>query len=100
MGKRYVVTTAASRDLRIIAYYIRDREGGRVANRITARLHDVMAFLADNPGTGHVRHELVDDGYRAWTVWSYIIIYDPTKNPIRVVRILHGARDIQSEMER
>ncbi|HEY7334245.1 MAG TPA: hypothetical protein VH639_05120 [Bryobacteraceae bacterium] len=35
---------------------------------------------------------------RFWTVQrypNYIVVYDPATTPVRIVRILHGMRDIE-----
>ncbi len=31
-----------------------------------------------------------------WPVWSYLIVYKPDTSPLAIVRILHGARDVES----
>jgi plasmid stabilization system protein ParE len=32
---------------------------------------------------------------RFWAVFSYLIVYDPAKKPIEIVRVLHGKRDVK-----
>ena len=51
-------------------------------------------MLAHNPELGHVRHDLTSKSVRFWTVYSYLIIYDPESRPLEVVRILSGYRDV------
>jgi antitoxin ParD1/3/4/toxin ParE1/3/4 len=30
-----------------------------------------------------------------WPLHSYLIVYDPAKRPVWIVRVLHGARDVR-----
>jgi plasmid stabilization system protein ParE len=30
---------------------------------------------------------------------NYLIVYDPGKNPLQIIRILHGARDLPSVLK-
>lgn len=42
--------------------------------------------------------DLASESLRFWPVYSYLIIYRPNSEPIEVVRVLHGARDISAIM--
>jgi plasmid stabilization system protein ParE len=56
-------------------------------------------MLANNPGLGHRRPDLTDEQVYFWTVRkSYLVIYVPGTKPLEIVRILHGARDVSSEL--
>jgi len=37
---------------------------------------------------------------RFWPVFSYLIVYDPLKKPVEIVRVLHGKRDVEEILER
>jgi len=52
------------------------------------------AFLNQTPGAGHSREDLTNKPVRFWQVYSYLIVYDPTPRPIRIIRVLHGNRDV------
>lgn len=53
-----------------------------------------MDMLAEHPQAGHVRTDLTKRPVRFWPVRScYLIIYKDN-NPIEIVRILSGYRDI------
>jgi len=58
-----------------------------------------MAKLAKTPGIGHWRDALADKRHRFFLVYSYLIVYRHDIKPIRIVRVLHAARDVQSILE-
>jgi antitoxin ParD1/3/4/toxin ParE1/3/4 len=55
-----------------------------------------MQKLATMPNLGHVRLDLADERQRFWTVRSYVIVYRPDTDPLQVIRVIHGTRDIQN----
>jgi antitoxin ParD1/3/4/toxin ParE1/3/4 len=55
-----------------------------------------MRRLAQMPGLGHLREELSDEPVRFFPVYSYLIIYRPETDPLEIVRVLHGARDVHT----
>jgi len=36
---------------------------------------------------------------RIWTVFSYMIVYDPAKRPIEILTVVHSARDVSAILE-
>jgi len=52
------------------------------------------------PGIGHVRDDLADESLRVWAVFSYLIIYRTDTKPVQIIRVIHGARDVPSAIER
>lgn len=66
-----------------------------------SELHSSCAFLASSPYAGHSRPDLTTLAVRFWTVprfLRYIIVYDPVSDPLRILRILHGARNLAAEL--
>jgi plasmid stabilization system protein ParE len=59
-----------------------------------------MEFLGGSPEAGHFREDLTDKPVKFWPVFSYLIVYDPERRPIEVLRVLHGARDLEIELNR
>jgi antitoxin ParD1/3/4/toxin ParE1/3/4 len=55
-----------------------------------------MRRLAEAPGLGHLRDDLTDEPLRFWAVYSYLIVYRPETDPLEIVRVLHGARDVRA----
>lgn len=58
------------------------------------------AKLARQPGIGHRRNDLCDDNavrFHTVRTW-YLVVYECESRPLRVVRILHAARDAAREL--
>jgi plasmid stabilization system protein ParE len=90
---RYVLTDLAKADVREIASHIRKRSP-EAARRVRAELRTAMRRLAQFPGIGHLREDVTDEPVRFWTVYSYLIAYRPDTNPLQILRVVHGARDL------
>lgn len=92
--KRYHLSGPAQRDLREIRNYI-------AADSVTAAICFVDLLktkcqrLAEFPGMGREREEL-GAGLRSFAVSNYLIFYRERNEGIEIVRVLHGARDIDS----
>lgn len=96
---RFVFTPAARADLAEIVKYIRDQGSPDAAKRVGKELRRAMRELADMPGMGHLRNDLADEPLRFWAVYSYLIIYRPDAKPLQIIRVLHGARDVEAILE-
>jgi toxin ParE1/3/4 len=62
---------------------------------VLRRLRERIEKLAQAPGIGHTRGDLSRRPVRFWSEWSYYIVYETSDRGILVVRVLHGARDIE-----
>lgn len=89
---RIIKNPQARSDLKAIWHYIADDNRQR-ANSFLRLLDDKMKSLAQNPYLGRRREELMP-GLRSFPVGRYVIFYIPRQEAIEVVRVLHGARDI------
>ena len=63
----------------------------------------VMArdILASRPYAGHSRPDLTTLAVTFWTMprfVRYLIVYDPVSDPLRILRILHAARNLSVEL--
>jgi antitoxin ParD1/3/4/toxin ParE1/3/4 len=92
---RYVLTTLAATDIRAIVQYIRQRSP-RAAKTVRAQLRAAMSKLAAFPGMGHLREDVADEPLRFWSVYSFLLVYRPETKPLEIVRVVHGARDLES----
>jgi len=91
--KKYLLSIAAEQDLDDIVTYIA-QDNPSAAMQMLEELFCAMDMLAEHPNAGHVRSDLTDKPVRFWTVkYHYLIVYRD-KNPIEIVRILSGYRDI------
>ena len=96
--KKYLLTGPAKDDLREIIAYLRDRSP-QAAKRVRTKLGEAMRQLAEMPSVGHLREDLADEPLRFWSVYSYLIVYRPDTEPLQIIRVLHGARDIKTILE-
>jgi len=83
----------AERDLVEIGNFIA-RDSPANAARFIARLEEHCQLLASHPLVGRGRDEIAP-GLRSLPFGRYLIFYRPMDNGVEVVRVLHGARDIQ-----
>lgn len=88
----------AVRDLRQIYDWIAEDDPA-AADRVMLDLREAMARLVEVPGLGHVREDLGDPSLRVWTVHRYVIIYQPDAEPLTIVRVLSGYRNIGAMFE-
>jgi plasmid stabilization system protein ParE len=58
------------------------------------KINQAFGLLSRTPGAGQIREDLTIRDVKFWTVFSYMIVYDPAKRPIEIVRVLHGNRDL------
>ncbi len=56
--------------------------------------------LADVPNSGHRRPDLTSRNVIFYRVYSYLVIYRPGTNPVQVLGVLHGKRNIAQILRR
>ena len=91
---RFALTTEARKDLDEIWQYIAV-ESEITADKVIAEIIQRFPLLAEFPEMGRERTELAPF-MGSFSVGRYIIFYRPGELGIAIVRILHGARDIES----
>jgi toxin ParE1/3/4 len=69
------------------------------ADRLIDRITDVFALLAREPLLGEVRNDLAPR-IRAFVVSPYLVLYTPEKHGVRVIQVVHAARDIYRAFRR
>jgi plasmid stabilization system protein ParE len=95
---KFQFTPQAADDLIEIWSYIA-QDNPRAANQVEASVFHACELLAGSPLAGQVRRDLTPLPVRFWVVHpysNYLIVYDPESKPIRIIRILHGARNVPS----
>lgn len=94
---QFVLAPAARSDiLNIWNYYAAEFEDVELADRIRDEIFEGIRAAARKPGIGHLRRDLSEEPLRFWRVRKFLIIYRSQTKPIQVVRVLHGARDVQA----
>jgi plasmid stabilization system protein ParE len=94
----YQFTPQALGDLVDIWNFIA-QDNPTAADKVGEAILGACDFLAGSPFAGRVRKELTPLPVRFWVVQpysNYLIVYDPEKKPLQIVRILHSARDLPS----
>lgn len=61
-------------------------------------LERVVNLIGQYPLAGRKRTE-VEAGVRSMPMGGYVVFYQPMKNSVVIVRVIHGARDIGSLLE-
>lgn len=84
----------AEADIIEIWDYIAD-DSLAAADRWVDRLDEQFRLLAAQPMMGRARDELAP-GVRSFPFGRYVVFYVPLDDGIDVVRVLHGARDIDA----
>lgn len=96
--KRFRLSPEAAADIRQIWAYVAE-DSLKAARRVGWHLFAACQRIAENPGIGHKREDLTQAPVLSWSVGSYPIIYAPQRKPLAIVRTLHGARDVTSELQ-
>ena len=94
---RVAFARRAQIDLAAIAEFIAGHNP-RAARRVILGIRDTCRLIAEHPGMGRNQARLMAK-LRSHPHGSYVIFYRPIDGGIEVVRVLHGARDLDSAFE-
>ena len=96
--KGYELSPEATDDLQEIWVYIAI-DNPRAADKLEEDIYAACELLARNPRLGHERSDITDDPVLFWPVrGNYMVIYLPDCEPVKIVRILHGARNVPTQL--
>src|SRR4051812_46101690 len=98
MARRIVRTPQSRRDVIEILRYLRRRTTQR-AYHVRDAIEETIQFLSENLGAGPQRDEL-SPGLRSYPVHHYthyLVIYQPLRDGVSVLSILHGSRDLPGQ---
>ena len=93
MIKGFVLSQEADNDIEHIFEYGEYRFGASQAIEYLLGLNDHFNAIATNPDIGRERGE-IKDGLLSFPYISHIIFYRKMEGYIRIVRVLHGGRDL------
>ena len=94
----YAFTPQAADDLSEIWSFIA-RDSFEAADRVESAIFQACELVAGSPLAGFIRRDLTVLPVRFWVVQpysNYLVIYDPEKRPVQIIRILHAARNLRS----
>ena len=99
-AERAAFTLRSGRELASAARWIAT-DNPSAARALRDAVYDAAERLARHPELGRVRPDVAKAPYRilVLTGFPYLIVYDPTPTPPRIVRIVHGARDLPDVLE-
>ena len=89
-----VLTPSANEDLEEIWMFIA-ADNPAQADDFIDLIDEKFQNLSRQPGLGRRREELVA-GLRSFPVGRYVIFYLQVQDSLQIVRILHGARDLDA----
>jgi toxin ParE1/3/4 len=93
--KRFVLTKPAEDDLHQIKNYLVGRAGPAVARQVMREIRLAMDLVGGQPDVGHVREDLTSRPLKFWAIFSYLVVYVPNVRPVEIIRVLHGAQDVE-----
>ena len=64
-----------------------------------SELYETFDALARMPGQGHQREDLTNKSVLFFPLYSYLIVYQPTVDPIRILTVVHGRRNVKRVLE-
>ena len=94
---RLSVSPGARQDLVEVFLYIA-QDNIDAARRVHSRFRAAFRTIAHSPLIGRVRSELAE-GIRSLPVENYVIYYRAVASTVRILRVLHGARDTRQLFE-
>jgi plasmid stabilization system protein ParE len=93
-----VLSRDAESDLDALFEWIAIDSGVDRAEAILRRIDETLHLLADLPRIGRIRHDL-DGAPRTFSVWPWVIVYEPSSTGIIVWRIIDGRRGLPRHIQ-
>jgi antitoxin ParD1/3/4 len=90
----YSLSPQAVEDLFEIWQYIA-QDSEDAANRVQSEFFETFGALARIPGQGHRRKNLTTKPVLFFALYSYLIVYQADVNPIRILALVHGRRNVK-----
>jgi antitoxin ParD1/3/4 len=90
----YLVSPEANSDIFEIWRWIAE-DSVELADRVDAELYEMFEALARMPGQGHRREDLTTRPVLFFPLYSYLIVYQPDVDPIRIMAVLRGTRNVK-----
>jgi toxin ParE1/3/4 len=94
--RRYRLSPQAQADIGLIWEYIAG-DSEAAADRLVARLDKAFQTLAASPRLGHRRADVpAQQDVLFWVEGLYVIVYRTKPQPLSIVRVIHGARNLEA----
>ena len=95
----YLLTPLAEADVfEIWAYFAENSQ--IIADRVEQAIYDACALLAQGPSRGHWRPDLTTRSLLdTKPVPNYTVVYRPETDPLQIIAVLHGKRNIRRTLK-
>ena len=90
----YSISAEAQDDLFAIWSHIA-QDSVELANRIDDEFRTLFLSLSRMPGQGHTRKDITARPVLFFPLYSYLVVYQPDTQPIRILAVLRGRRDVK-----
>jgi plasmid stabilization system protein ParE len=90
----FELTEDAVLDIDAIWLYLLEREGLETADRVVTEVFKSFYLLAATPNSGHRRADLTSRNVLFHRVFSYLIVYRPGQDPLPILGVLQGKRNV------
>jgi plasmid stabilization system protein ParE len=100
MERTFQLTAQAAEDLDSLWWFIA-RDSRDAADRVEGKIVEACRRLAQYPLIGSLRQDITCAPVRFWTVSkfpNYVIVYRPETNPVQVIAILQGNRELSTAL--
>ena len=91
----YILSPEAISDLQNIYDFTFDEWGETQAEKYLNEIYAVFDRLSQHPNIGRLRTELAEN-LRSIPVGTHVIFFMSWHSDVAIVRVLHGARDVES----
>jgi plasmid stabilization system protein ParE len=101
MSSLLQLTPQAIEDLDAI-WWIIAKDNREAAERVEMEILATCRRLARHPRMGTKRQDVTILPVRFWTITkfpNYVIVYRPETDPLQVVAVLHGKRDLKEALK-
>lgn len=91
----------AVRDVEDAIDWLAENGSVQIARRMAMATVDAARRVVGRPLIGRARPDLLPLHFRTWAVpgFPYLLVYDASRSPAQIVRVLHMARDIPPLLE-
>ena len=93
LSRSWYLSAEADQDLEDVFEYGLKEFGLDQAVEYVASFDALFELISQNPELGRTRNE-IKEGLRSLVKESHVVFYRVTDSQIRIVRILHGSRDL------
>jgi toxin ParE1/3/4 len=95
--RRASLSSLAQREFRDAAEWIK-ADSPKAARRFRAAVSLALDEIGAHPHIGAQRPDLTGRSVRFWRIsgFPYVAVYFPDRDPALVLRLLHGARDLET----